>query len=206
VTKLQQFRDPEDLQAALAGKHPDRRRVVGIDLGTNCGVAWADIAPEESPCKAVMTAGQLDLSLGPYDSGPLRFIRLKQFLSVLAPDFVAFEDVKFTPDIKGFGGKRIAMIVARVATSSELLGGFKVVLTTWAEENGIPAEAFPIGKIKKHATGKGNANKVDMIKAANTKFDIKLGHLGYEQSGADNIADAMHICDMAIVAYRKGLK
>ncbi len=205
MAKIDQYRDPQDLAAALTGKHPDRRRVLGVDLGTNCGVAWADIDPKESARSARIVAGQLDLSVGPYDTGPLRHIRLKQFLSVLSPDLIAFEDVKFTPDTKGFAGKPVGMIVARVANASELLGGFKITLCTWAEEHGIPAQGIPIGTIKKHATGKGNANKVQMIEAANERFGVKLNTSDYESTGADNIADAMHICDMAIVAYKDGI-
>lgn len=200
--KVNQYRDPADLQQALAGKAKDRRRIIGVDLGTNCGIAWADINPKDPASAAIIVAGQLDLSVGPYETGPLRHIRLKQFLSVLCPDLVAFEDVKFSPDVKGFGGKRIGMIVARVATASELLGGLKVTLTTWAEEHGVPAQGYPIGTIKKHATGKGNAGKPAMIKAANDKFGVDLDPEGFEQTGADNVADAMHICDMAITGYK----
>jgi len=205
VPKLEQYHDPADLAAALTGLHPDRRRVLGVDLGTNCGVAWADIDPKDPARSACIVAGQLDLSVGPYDTGPLRHIRLKQFLSVLSPNLIAFEDVKFTPDIKGFAGKRDGMIVARVASASELLGGFKITLTTWAEEHGIPATGLAIGTIKKHATGQGNANKVQMIEAANERFGVKLDTVDYEKTGADNIADAMHICDMAITSYKDGL-
>jgi len=206
VAKIDQYRDPADLAAALSGIHPDKRRILGVDLGTNCGVAWADINPSESARATRIVAGQLDLSVGPWDTGPLRHIRLKQFLSVLCPHLIAFEDVKFSPDVKGFSGKRIGMIVARVATASELLGGFKITLTTWAEEHGVPAQGFPIGTIKKHATNKGNANKVQMIEAANARFGVELGISDYESTGADNIADAMWICDMAITMYKDGLK
>jgi len=205
MPKIQQYHDPDDLTEAVRGLPAHKRRIVGVDLGTNCGVAWADIDPKDPARKARIVAGQLDLSVGPYDTGPLRHVRLKQFLSVLKPDLLAFEDVKFSPDIKGFGGKRIGMIVARIATAAELLGGFKITLCTWAEEHDVPATGYAIGTIKKHATGKGNANKVQMIEAANERFGVKLDPVDYEKSGADNIADAMHICDMAISHYKDGI-
>lgn len=194
-------KDPAAL-AAYAGKLPTQKRVLGVDLGTNCGVAWADISKGKAP---QIVAGQWDLSLGPYDTGPLRHIRLKQFLSVLQPDLIGFEDVKFTPDKAMFGGKGVSVIVARVANASELLGGFKITLTTWAEERGIPAEGFAIGEIKKYATGKGNAGKPEMIKAANEKYGAGLKIEDFESTGADNIADAIHICAMTIERYLEGL-
>jgi Holliday junction resolvasome RuvABC endonuclease subunit len=97
------------------------------------------------------------------------------------------------------------MIVARVATAAELLGGFKITLTTWCEEHEVPAVGYPIGTIKKHATGKGNAGKPAMIAAANKHFGVELDPSDYEQTGADNIADAMWICDMAINQYKDGI-
>ena len=204
MAKQQQFRDPLELKRALEGKAAGFRRFLGVDLGTNCGVCLGDVDTRRPERPGNPIAGQLDLSVGPWDTGPLRHIRLKQFLSVIAPDVIGFEDVKFTPDVKGFGGKRMGMIVARVATASELLGAFKVTLTTWAEEHGIPAQGIPIGTIKKFATGKGNAGKPDMIAAANAKFGVELDPDGYEQTGVDNIADAMHIWDMMITGYKDG--
>jgi Holliday junction resolvasome RuvABC endonuclease subunit len=149
--------------------------------------------------RSVMLAGQLDLSVGPYDTGPLRHIRLKHFLEVLQPTLIGFEDVKFTPD-QALAGKPVGVIVARVATAAELLGGFKITLATWAEEHGIPVHGWGIGQIKKWATGRGNANKDDMIEAACKMFGVRL-----EMDGADNIADAMAICCMTAERYALGL-
>jgi len=39
-------------------------------------------------------------------------------------------------------------------------------LTAWAELRGVPYEGVPVGTIKRHATGKGNADKDAMIAAA----------------------------------------
>lgn len=205
MPKHKQFRNPDDLAQQLAGKHPNCRRVLGLDLGTNCGVAWMDINTKSKE-RPPMVAGQLSLDVGPWDTGPLRHIRLKQFLSVLSPDLIGFEDVKYTPQSEGLKGKPIGMIVARVATASELIGGFKVTMATWAEEHGVPTQGIAIGSIKKHATGKGNANKIDMIEAANEKFGVSLDTDDYQTSGTDNIADAMHIADMMYHEYLEGLK
>ena len=53
MPKIDQYRDPADLAAALTGLHPDKRRILGVDLGTNCGVAWADINPQD-PARAAI--------------------------------------------------------------------------------------------------------------------------------------------------------
>jgi len=205
MPKIQQYRDPKDLQRVLAGKADGWKRVLGVDLGTNCGVAWADIKPGMSADAAIYHAGQLSLDLGPYDTGPLRHIRLKQFLSVTCPDIIGYEDVKNTPDIKGFGGKRLGMIVARIANAAELLGGFKITLATWAEENGVPVQGYAIGAIKKFATGKGNSGKPAMIEAANERFGVDLPVADHDKTGADNIADALHIAHMTVTHYGAGI-
>jgi hypothetical protein len=207
MAKVQQHKDPEILQSELAGLLPGHVRVVGIDLGTNCGIAWVDFDPRQPILwdKFQMYGGQLDLSLGPYDTGPVRHIRLKQFMSVIHPSFIGFEDVKNTPTVAGFAGKKLGMIMARVATSAELLGGFKIILCTWAEERKIPCQGYAIGTIKKYATGKGNAGKPAMIEAANKRFGCDLDPEGFESSGTDNIADAMHVCAMTVEGYAKGL-
>jgi hypothetical protein len=205
MAKVQQYHDPQDLRRVLAGKAAGFYRVLGVDLGTNCGMAWTDVKAGMTADDAVYHAGQLSLDLGPYDTGPLRHIRLKQFLSVACPDLIGYEEVKHTPDVKGFGGKRLGIIVARVATAAELLGGFKITLATWAEEHGIPVQGYSIGAIKKFATGKGNAGKPAMITAASTRFGVDLDPDGYESTGADNIADALWICQMTVATYATGL-
>jgi hypothetical protein len=202
--KVDLWKNPTGFGGELAGKADGCFRAAGLDLGTNCGIAWADFK-QGQPIETVQVfGGQWSLDLGPYDSGPLRFIRLKQFLAVLQPDIIGFEDVKFTPSGE-LKGRPLGVVVARVATASELLGAFKVILTTWAEEHGIAAEGIGIGVIKKYATGKGNANKVDMITAANEQFQIGLDPDTYEQTGADNIADAMFVCDMILQKYHLGI-
>jgi hypothetical protein len=198
-------KDPEHFLARIKGRLPEQRRVLGVDLGTNCGVAWCDYDKNTPIDEAKITACQWSLAVAGYETNPLRHIRLKQFLSVLQPDLIGYEDVKFTPDKATFGSKGIGMIVARVASAAELLGGFKITLTTWAEERNIPAVGYAIGSIKKAATGKGNASKEAMIKAANKHYGVDLDPEDYRATGADNLADALHVCRMALEAYSKGI-
>jgi hypothetical protein len=191
--------------AAVPDRVAGHARVLGIDLGTHCGVSIIDI-PRNKPLSAmILLAGQLDLTLGEYDTGPLRFIRLKHFLAVVRPTLIGYEEVRFTPKTEGMSGKPIGMIIARVASASELLGAMKVTVATWAAEHDVATQGYGIGTIKKAATGKGNANKVEMITAANQQFGVHLEPENYESSGHDNIADAMFVSYLAARDYLEGL-
>jgi hypothetical protein len=62
-------------------------------------------------------------------------------------------------------------------------------LTAWAELRGVPYEGVPVGTIKRHATGKGNADKDAMIAAARAR--------GFSPAD-DNEADAITLLFWAI--------
>jgi Holliday junction resolvasome RuvABC endonuclease subunit len=96
-------------------------------------------------------------------------------------------------------------ILARAATSCEFFGALKATVSSWAEENGVPCGSFPIGTIKRRATGKGNANKSDMIKACNQFFRTEFDSENYETAGYDNAADSAFVCLLALENYAKGL-
>lgn len=200
-------RDPRVYETTMPWVTRPYKRILGIDLGTNCGVAFCDFIPGQPITQPVITAGMWDLSLGPYDSGPLRHIRLKQFLAVTKPDLVTYENVKYDPPAELIANRNMGpgAIVARVATAAEFLGGLKVTLSTWCEEHGIPAHGLAIAEIKKFGAGKGNANKVDMINACNQRYGTTLVPEDYEKTGDDNIADAIFVCGMGLESYSEGL-
>lgn len=68
-------------------------------------------------------------------------------------------------------------------------GGFMAHLTAWCEHHQIPYQGVPVGTIKKHATGKGNASKAEMIAAAQAR--------GFTPAD-DNHADALALLDWAM--------
>lgn len=68
-------------------------------------------------------------------------------------------------------------------------GGFLATLTAWCEHHSIPYSGVPVGTIKRHATGKGNADKAAVIAAMRA-----LGH----SPANDNEADALAL--LALVA------
>lgn len=193
-------------ESLVKASEPKTNLVLGLDLGTNCGYSYAYVKDKELivPEKLNMHIGQWDLSAGPYDSGALRFVRLRQFLSVLKPDLVAFEDVRYTPSEK-LTKFNMHAILARAATSCEFFGALKATVSSWAEENGVSCGSFPIGTIKRRATGKGNANKSDMIKACNEMFRTEFDSENYETAGYDNAADSAFVCLLALENYAKGL-
>ena len=62
-------------------------------------------------------------------------------------------------------------------------------LTAWAELRGVPYQGVPVGTIKIHATGKGNAPKEAMTAAARAR--------GFHPAD-DNEADAIAILHWAL--------
>jgi hypothetical protein len=185
--------DPDVFAAAVEAVRPatePKKIAVGLDLGTNTGVSIAHVDNTRpfSPGTVPLILGQWDLSAGSYDSGGLRFLKLRHFLRVLNPDMIFFEQVTFTPSVRG--GPSVQAIMARAMTSAEFFGALKGVLVEYAEEFGVPCAGLPIGAIKRRGTGRGNANKVDMINACNLELGTNFDPETYESTGVDNIADS----------------
>lgn len=82
----------------------------------------------------------------------------------------------------------------RGVDAAHIYGGFLANLSAWCEEHRIPYQGVPVGTIKKHATGKGNANKEDMIEAA-----IRRGH----RPADDNEADALALLYWAMEQHKE---
>jgi Holliday junction resolvasome RuvABC endonuclease subunit len=68
-------------------------------------------------------------------------------------------------------------------------GGFLATLTSWCEHQKIPYQGVPVGTIKRHVTGKGNAGKSEMVSAVRAR-----GYLVAD----DNEADALAVLDWAL--------
>lgn len=73
---------------------------------------------------------------------------------------------------------------------AQLIGALIAML----EEKQIPYSALSPSEIKKHATGKGNANKDLMVEAAKKRFPLV-------EVIDDNHADALWIHDLAKTLY-----
>jgi len=204
MSKINIEKDPDAFAETIV-RTPGTQLLLGLDLGTTTGYAYRFVKDGKVVTSDNEVAmGQWNLSAGPYDSGAIRFIRLRHFLSIVQPNLVVFEDVKYTPESRG-NKFTVAAIISRAATSAELFGAFKATVCTWGEENSVACQGFGIGSIKKHATGKGNSNKVAMIEACNDKYGTDFDTHDYESTGVDNIADAAFVLDLGLELCGKGL-
>lgn len=205
--RYEQHKDPAGFGGHITNDVRAKSRIaLGVDLGTNAGYSYTFFDPAkpyrigENP----VFLGQWDLSAGSYDSGAIRFVRFSHFLSAIKPDIVFFEDVKYTPS-EAITKYNASALMARAATSAEFMGALKGTLAKWAEENDVPATSIPIGTIKKRATGKGNANKEDMIAAINSTLSLDLSAEDYKTTGVDNIADAFWCMICGLEEYGNGV-
>lgn len=142
--------------------------ILSLDVATHCG--WA----------TKTASGVWDFSIKRDESSGMRLIRFKAKLR----EIIELESINLVTFERTAGFHKNALIV-----QAELHG----VLKLYLEENNIDYRAFSASEIKKHATGKGNAGKPVMIKAAQDK----LGYLGCD----DNETDALWILDLTKTFY-----
>jgi Holliday junction resolvasome RuvABC endonuclease subunit len=68
--------------------------------------------------------------------------------------------------------------------AAHIYGGFLATLTSCCEQRGVAYQGVPVGTIKRHVTGKGNADKAAVIAAIRAR--------GFDPAD-DNEADALAI-------------
>ena len=151
--------------------------ILALDLGSRTGWALLDRDGD-------ISSGTEGFKPQRFEGGGMRYLRFKRWLTELKQvvdglDAVYFEEVR-----------RHAGIDAAHA-----YGGFMAHLTAWCEHHQIPYQGVPVGTIKKHATGKGNASKDEMVAAARLR-----GHAPTD----DNEADALAILHWAIQIHHDG--
>jgi hypothetical protein len=145
--------------------------LLALDLGTTTGFCLGTVASHQS--------GTASFKPGRFEGGGMRFVRFRRWLNELAAAHGPFTQVAFEE------------VRRHAATdAAHVYGGLMATLTAWCEENSVPYEGVPVGTIKKHWTGKGNANKDAMIAEA-----VRRGQSPVD----DNEADAM-----ALFAFVKG--
>ena len=145
--------------------------ILALDLGTQLG--WALSARD-----GLISGGSESFKPQRFEGGGFRYLRFKRWLTEIKQcaegiDLVCYEEVR-----------RHAGVDAAHA-----YGGFMATLTAWCEHHQIPYQGVPVGTIKRHATGKGNAGKDEVITAMRA-----LGHAVTD----DNEADALAILHWAI--------
>ncbi len=200
MAKYRMYKDPAQFAGKIGKAADGTIRCLGMDLGSNCGVAIYDYTPGGKLLQDKLQLFQWDLSTQGLESGAARFVRLRGFLNTVKPDAVAYEDVKYSPPKEFFVNKKfgIPAVLSRVATASEVLGGMKVTVATWAEEHNIVSTGFAIATIKKFATGDGRASKEQVIAAANKNLGTAFDQAKYKAAGLDNVADAAFVLLMLL--------
>lgn len=138
-------------------------RVLALDLGRRTGWTLGDE-------NGYLDSGVHELyseRAGREFSDGERFDALHEFLDKFSDlDAVVYENV-------GGGTK---------GRQTVLWNGYRAILLRWAMRRDLTVISYTPGEIKKHATGKGNATKDEMIAAA-----VNYGKLPYDDNEADAI-------------------
>lgn len=145
-----------------------KKRILAIDQASNCG--WA-ISNE--------VYGVWDLTTRKDEDNGMKLIRFRNKLKEICQS----EGIEVIVYERVAGQHANAIIHAAKLVA---------IIETFCKDNGLNYASFSAAEIKKFATGKGNANKEAMIKAA--------GNYGYTGTD-DNIADALHIWNLAQKTY-----
>ena len=145
--------------------------VLALDLGTTTG--WALRGSD-----GLITSGTASFRPGRFDGGGMRYLRFANWLTEIDRLSGPLATIWFE-EVRRHAG----------TDASHIYGGLMATLTAWAEQRDIPYEGVPVGTIKRHATGKGNAPKEAMIKAARAR--------GFSPTD-DNEADAVALLLWAI--------
>jgi len=145
--------------------------ILALDLGTTTG--WSLCSRD-----GLVSSGSESFKPQRFEGGGMRYLRFKRWLT----------------DIKQCAGDLDLVVLEEVrrhagVDAAHAYGGFLATLTAWCEHHQIAYQGVPVGTIKKHATGKGNAGKAEMIAAAKAR--------GFDPSD-DNEADALALLDWAL--------
>lgn len=151
--------------------------ILALDLGTRTG--WAIRTAD-----GVITSGVSEFRPGRFQGGGMAFLRFRHWLDELQRTSGLIEAVFFEEVRRHLG-----------TTAAHIYGGFLAHLTAWCELRRIAYEGVPVGTIKRHVTGKGNAGKDAVVTAIRA-----LGH----SPADDNEADALAILHWAIANRSRG--
>ena len=155
----------------LAGGKPKSPVVLALDLGQRAG--WAVRNRD-----GAIASGVQEFRPGRFEGGGMIWLRFRGWLQEINETsggvaVVVFEEV----------------VAHRGVAASHCYAGFLAHLTAWAEANRIPYQGVPVGTIKRHIAGKGNADKQAVIDA--------VRRLGFAPAD-DNEADALALLHWAI--------
>jgi hypothetical protein len=125
--------------------------LLALDLGTTTG--WALRSHD-----GLITSGTVSFRPSRYDGGGMRYLRFTNWLTELDQLSGPIAAIWYE-EIRAHAG----------TDAAHVFGGFLATLTAWGELRGVPYQGVPVGTVKKHATGAGNAGKPAMIAAARAR-------------------------------------
>lgn len=168
--------------------------IIGIDLGTKCG--WAVLSNGTTVSKAGerLESGTWDFSVKRHEGGGMRYVRFANALRALLDRWAFDTSAKGTSVHLAFEEVRRHRGVAAAHVYGGLMATLQCVLED--RETKIPYVSIPVGTIKKHATGKGNASKEEMMTSAKKQWQDERWEFQ-----DDNEADALWVAS----AYLNGL-
>lgn len=168
--------------------HTPDYTILTLDLGIKTG--WALHKPDGK-----IISGTTQFKTNRFEGGGMRYLKFKQWLTELKNKYGQFDEVHFE-EVRMHRGKGKNGRVTFNVDAAHAYGGFVATLTAWCEHYQTPYAAMPVGKIKKHITGKGNANKQAVIKAVKAK--------GFNPVD-DNEADAIALLDLILTQNQRRL-
>lgn len=150
-------------------------KILALDLGTKTGWAiWQQADPKNG---YQVFSGTINLKNDRFQGGGMRFLRFRNWL----------DDINQKRDIESVYFEEVRRHIGTDA--AHVYGGFLATLTAWCEDHNLPYQGVPVSHIKLHATGKGNASKLDVIKAMEA-----IGYLPTD----DNESDALALIELII--------
>jgi Holliday junction resolvasome RuvABC endonuclease subunit len=156
---------------ALASGDPTGSAVLALDLGQKTG--WAARNTD-----GAIASGMVEFKPSRWEGGGMIYLRFRAWLQEVDETAGAICAVYFE-EVRSHRG----------TAAAHAYGGFLAHLTAWAEANKIPYRGIPVATIKRHVTGKGNADKAAVMAAVRA--------LGFEPTD-DNEADALALLDWAL--------
>ena len=140
--------------------------MLALDLGTTTGYAIRNR-------DGVIASGTVSFRPNRYDGGGMRYLRFRTWLEAIVQDVAPINVVHYE-EVR----RHLSTDAAHVH------GGLLATLTAWCEQRSIAYQGVPVGTIKRHITGRGNADKAAVIAAIRAR--------GFNPAD-DNEADALAI-------------
>ena len=157
--------------AALAGGSATGDAILALDLGQKTG--WAVRNGD-----GAIASGTVEFKPSRWEGGGMIFLRFRAWLQEI-DGTVGGVGILYFEEVRSHRG----------VAAAHAYGGFLAHLTAWGEACETPYRGVPVGTIKRHVTGKGNADKAAVIAAVRA--------LGFKPAD-DNEADALALLDWAL--------